>query len=415
MKKFFTLALFAITALAPIKAQEAEESEDKLKCNLYGFIRTDLFYNSRDNVAGFNDIFYLYPMDENLDAMGNDLNGDSNSGIFSFITRLGLDLSGPKVGNAKTIGKIEMDLGGYSNFNFLLRLRHAYVNMAWESGHTLLVGQTWHPLFGTVMPYMNNVSTGAPYQPFARSPQLRYQYKTGGWQFIAAAMYQLQYTSFGPDGVSNRYQLDSCTPELYGGLDYYTSNGWQFGGGVDLLTLTPRTESVVGGNRYVVDEVMSALSGEVHLRYHNEKFNLGAKTIYGSALDGMTMLGGYGVTSISGGNEQQEYTPLHNSTTWVNITYGTTWKPMLFVGYTKNLGSTEALVSADKIYGRGTDIDQLLGINLGLVYSKPNWNVGVEAATTTAWYGDINIATGRVVDTHDVTNLRVTTQFTYLF
>ncbi len=388
----------------------------KFNYDLYGFVRTDFFYNSRDCLAPFNDIFYLMPYDVELDPAGEDINDTSSAGVFAFITRVGLDIKGPKVGKATTTAKIEMDFGGYSDYNFLLRLRHAYVNMNWEEKcHTLIVGQTWHPLFGTVMPYISNVSTGAPFQPFARSPQLRYEYRTNGWVFLAAALYQMQYTSSGPIGSTNDYQIDSCIPELYGGFDYYSDGGFQFGGGIYSLSLAPRNTSEVGGATYKVDELMTAVSGEVHLRYNNGKLNIGAQSIYASALDGMAMMGGYGVTSISGENEQQEYTALHNSTTWLNITYGTVWKPSIFVGYTKNLGSNEALISADKIYGRGIDVDQLLGLNVGLTYNKPSWSVGVEGGTSTAWYGDLDLATGRVSNTHDVTNLRIVGNMTYFF
>ncbi len=426
--------LISLTTLAPQAAIAAEvQSESivvedveadipapidtkKFSTNLYGFVRTDFFYNSRESLAPFNDIFYLMPLDVDIDPLGEDINDTSSAGIFAFITRVGIDIKGPNVGKATATAKVEMDFGGYSDFNMLLRLRHAYVNLNWEEkGNTLIVGQTWHPFFGTVMPYISNVSTGAPFQPFGRSPQLRYEYRTGGLVLTGAALYQMQYTSSGPNGSSNDYQIDSCIPELFAGFDYYSDGGFQFGGGVDLLNLAPRTSSTINGVSYKVNELMTALSGEVHLRYHNDKLNIGAKSIYASAMDCMAMMGGYGVTSISGENGEQEYAAIHNSTTWVNITYGKVWKPTLYVGYTKNLGTNEALVSTDLMYGLGLNIDQLLGVNLGLTYNKPSWSVGVECSTSTAWYGDINLATGRVNNTHDVTNLRIASNMTYYF
>lgn len=411
MKQLYALLL--ATILLPTTLLANEESNKKF--DFYGFIRTDLFYNSRDNVAGFNEIFYLYPMDVELDAAGNDLNGDSTSGIFAFITRLGVNLNPHKIGSASVSGKVEVDFGGYGSFNMLLRLRHAYFDVAWESGHSLIFGQTWHPLFGNVMPYMNNVSTGAPYQPFSRAPQIRYTYKNGGLELLAAAMCQIQYNSSGPNGTSNEYQLNSSIPEVYIGGNYYADK-MQFGGGINILTIAPRTTSTIGDQTYSVDETMTSVSGEVHLRYTNNKFHIGAKTIYASALDHMAMLGGYGVTSIDSTNGEQQYAPLHNSTTWVNITYGKKWKPSLFVGYTKNLGSSEALISTDKIYGRGLDIDQLLGINAGFTYNPSSaLSFGLEYSPTVAWYGDINLSSGRVYNTHDITNHRVVGTATYYF
>ena len=64
--------------------------------------------------------------------------------------------------------------------------RQAYVNLDWGKS-AVLVGQTWHPLFGDVSPQMLNLSTGAPFQPFNRSPQIRYRYTSGkGLQLTGA-------------------------------------------------------------------------------------------------------------------------------------------------------------------------------------------------------------------------------------
>ncbi len=409
MKKIYPLLLLLTISLVTTTTKAAEKSEEKpFGFKPYGFIRTDFYYNSRDCVASVNDIFNLYPYDTDyeVDANGEDLRDYSSSGFFAFITRAGLDVRTPDVFNAKATGKIEIDFGGYGTENTLLRLRQAYMNLAWESGSNLILGQTWHPLFGEVAPQMMNISTGAPFQPFSRSPQVRYSYlMDAGVKFTAAAMCQLQYKSNGPDGKSNSYQLHSGIPEFYAGVDYY-SGGWMFGAGVDVLNIKPRTESTNDiGEIYKVDERMTSVSAEMHLRYRNSMWNIAAKSIYASALDHTTMLGGYGVSAIDSETGEQEYTPLHNSTTWINIIYGTKWQPSLFVGYTKNLGATKDIVD-NTIYGSGTDIDQLLGCNAGLTYRLPHWSFGVEYSYTNAWYGDITVR-GAVENTHSVCNHRV--------
>lgn len=406
MKKLLLL-LFSLSLL-PVAAQEK-------KFNFYGFVRTDFFYDSRSSVASCNELFYLYPLAEELDANGNDLNEQSTMGFFSFVTRLGVDVTGQKIGNAEASAKVEVDFGGFSSSYTLLRIRQAYLNLAWRDGeHSLLVGQTWHPLFGSVAPTVANLATGSPFQPFSRTPQFRYTYKNGGFSALFAALSQFQYTSSGPNGTSMQYFTNGCVPELYLGADYKTG-GFLIGAGLDLVTISPRTEYTDdNGDTYKVNEIMSALSGEIHLKYHNNKFNLAAKSLLASSLDHTLLLGGYGVTSVSSTGEQ-EYTPLHHSTTWLNITYGNKWRPSLFVGYTKNLGSSEELYSVDKIYGRGVNIDQLLGVNLGVTYILPNFTVGVEYSSTTAWYGDINLKSGRVENTQDYTNNRVVGVVTYFF
>lgn len=428
MRKFYTAFLALLIALPAVaKDETTEKKESKYSYKFYGFIRTDLAYNSRESLAGCNDIFYLYPLDIELDSQGNDLNDISSLGFFSFASRVGVDVKGGEVGKAAASAKFETDFAGYGINNMLLRIRHAYVNLDWKSGSSLLVGQTWHPLFGEVMPYITNLSTGAPFQPFSRAPQVRYQHKLGSMKFTAAAMCQLQYTSNGPNGKSNEYMVNSCIPEVYLGADYY-NGGFQLGGGVNMLNLKPRTEhNIYDPNdktkiieTYKVDELMTAISGEVHMRYYTKKLKVGMKSLYASSLDYAYIIGGYGVTADSG-NYEKNYTPFHNSTTWVNVTYGTTWVPSLYVGYTKNLGTTKELSQTSEIYGSGIDnelgtgIDQMLGVSLGLSYKRPSWTVGLEYSNTTAWYGDINLKSGRVNNTHDVANNRIAAIMVYFF
>ncbi|MFR9621133.1 MAG: hypothetical protein SNH63_07970 [Rikenellaceae bacterium] len=409
MKRLLTFCVAVCCCVAAV-AQESSYNYD-----FYGFVRGDFYYNNRANVAAVNELFYLYPLDESFDALGEDLNETSSSSFYSFVTRLGLDVQGPNVGSAVASAKVEVDFGGYGNYNTLLRIRQAYLNLAWKSGNALLVGQTWHPLFGSVMPSIANLSTGSPFQPFNRSPMVRYQYGSAcGVKLTAAAIYQLQYTSSGENGSSNEYLAHSCIPELYVGADYSTG-GLLVGGGVDLLNLTPRTQSTYNGATYKVDEYLTALSGEVHARYVKDKFAISAKSLYASALDHTLMFGGYAVTSISTIDGTQEYTPIRNSTSWLNVSYGKVWKPYIFVGYIKNLGTSQAIDSSAIMYGRALNIDQLLGAYCGVSYNQPHWSVALEYSSTTAWYGDIDLSTGRVENTHDVSNNRVVGVLTYLF
>lgn len=99
----------------------------------------------------------------------------------------------------------------------------------------------------------------------------------------------------------------------------------------------------------------------------------------------------------------------------MNITYGDKWKPTLFVGYTKNLGTSKQLVSNKTIYGMGLDVDQLLTTSLGFSYNLPHWQFGFEGSVCTAWYGDLKKDNGKVDSTHNVKNFRVLGLMMYYF
>lgn len=378
----------------------------------YGQVRTDIYYNSRANVETVDGLFYMYPKDKVLDENGKDLNATANGSFYTLYSRLGIDVTGPKLGCAKTSAKIEADFRGSGTSYSTIRLRHAYLNLDW--GHSaLLLGQTWHPLFGSVSPQILNLSVGAPFQPFGRAPQIRYRYTHKKIQLTGAAIWQSQYLSQGIIGKSQTYIKNSCVPEFYIGLDY-KSNGWIAGAGIELLSLKPRTESVENGKTYKVDERITTLSYEGHVKYSNKDWLVGAKTVLGSNLTQTSMLGGFGIKSINKQTKEQKYTPIQVSSSWLNIVYGQKWKPGVFLGFAKNLGTSSALAS-EKLYGTGTNIDRVTTVGAELTYNISHWKFGVEYTYTSAAYGSLNTKNGKIIDTHSIGNNRIVGVAMFMF
>lgn len=377
----------------------------------YGQIRTDLYYNSRANQETVDGLFYMYPLDKKPDAGGKDLNATANGSFYTLYTRLGVDVAGPRLGNAKTSAKVEVDFRGSGTTYSTVRIRHAYLNLDWTRS-ALLLGQAWHPLFGDVSPQVLNLSTGAPFQPFSRAPQIRYRYRTGAVQLTGAAIWQSQYPSVGPGNAKSQdYIKNSCIPEIYAGIDYRTKN-WLVGAGIELLSLKPRTESKMDANIYKVDERITTLSYEAHLKYTNEDWLIAAKSIMGSNLTQVSMLGGYGIKSVDPRTGEQEYAPILNSSSWLNIVYGHKWKPGIFLGYMKNLGTGDAVT---RLYGTGTDVGQLTTAGAELTYNVAHWKFGLEYTLSTAWYGSMDASNGRVKDTHSVCNNRIVGVAMFMF
>ena len=60
--------------------------------------RQDLYYNSRANQETVDGLFYMYPLDKRLDANGKDMNATANGSFYPFYTRIGVDVTGPKLG-----------------------------------------------------------------------------------------------------------------------------------------------------------------------------------------------------------------------------------------------------------------------------------------------------------------------------
>ena len=111
---------------------------------------------------------------------------------------------------------------------------------------------------------------------------------------------------------------------------------------------------------------------------------------------------------------EQKYTPIRFSSSWLNVVYGQKWKPGVFVGYAKNLGTSDELYAPDgkaQLYGTGTNLDQLVTAGAELTYNVPHWKFGLEYTLSSAWYGSLNTSSGKIKDTHAVCNTRLLTKF----
>ncbi|MBM6712455.1 hypothetical protein H6A36_01490 [Phocaeicola coprocola] len=378
----------------------------------YGQVRTDLFYNTRSNSETVDGLFYMYPLDENLDPNGHDLNGVGNGNFYTLYTRLGVDVTGPMLGKAKTSAKVEVDFRGSGTTYSLFRIRHVYFNLDWGKS-ALLVGQTWHPLYGDVAPEILNLNMGAPYQPFSRAPQIRYRFTSNNFMLTAAAIWQSQYLSVGPKTnkpgetstqKSQEFMKKSCVPEFYLGVDYKRP-GLIAGAGLHVSSITPRTQSETEDAVYFVNERVTGISGEAHVKYTKENWLVSAKTVLGTNLTQTSTVGGYGITSIDEVTGKQQYSPLRTSSTWVNVAYGKKWRPALFFGYLKNLGATKE-VPYDTL-GTGTTLDQLFTGTAELTYNIPHWKFGAEYSLCNAWYGDEFDAKAKAINSHSILNHRI--------
>lgn len=120
---------------------------------------------------------------------------------------MGVRIAGPEILKAKTSANIEADFAGDLGVNpAMLRVRQANAVFNWSKS-SLLVGQTWHPFWsGKVFPTVGGLNTGCPFQPFNRSPQIRFDYKPSAKFVLSAAMVsEFQYKSYGFTKIDSMY------------------------------------------------------------------------------------------------------------------------------------------------------------------------------------------------------------------
>lgn len=429
------MALLSVSAsaIAAVDGNSKGEVREHLQNHykFYGFVRNYMAYDSRESVSGTGDLFYYLPKDQNLNELGDDLNRRNSFRFLSLTSRVGVDVSGYQIGNTAIGGKIEADFyAGLSGVTgtATLRLRQAYLTLGWKDlplhGETkaavnLKIGQAWHPMAADLCPVFT-LETGAPFGPFSRTPQITMDANLGEhFMLTASALWQMQYNSTGPDGASANYMKYACTPEGYLGVTF-KAGGWMARVGANVLSIKPRTTGT--GGAYLtgedgkeswkeatvkVSDRITTVSPFVYMQYVKGKFAVKAKTIYASAGEHFNIQGGYGVTQKFEGEGQDghwEYTPTHSSSTWVTVSYGKKWVPMIMAGYYQNFGTARDLLVES---GKGSEsslyfsknsfknLNRLYRVAPSIVYNLGKLSIGLDYEFSGAQFGQEKDAEGK--------------------
>jgi hypothetical protein len=212
MRKLF---LVFILIIPMVSAFAQEENEKKFGVQFTGFVKADIFFDTRQTVAVRQGHFLLYPAAPLFDTNGVDVNARPNFNMLTIQTRLRTNITGPDVLGAKLSGAIEGEFFGMSNADINgFRLRHAFVKLDWKKSQ-LLIGQYWNPMFITkCFPGTVSFNTGAPFLPFARNPQINFLYRAGKVNLYGTAYAQVDFVSNGPAGPSVNYLSNTAIPAL---------------------------------------------------------------------------------------------------------------------------------------------------------------------------------------------------------
>ncbi len=411
MSKKFILAIALLAASLNAGAQDAQ-------FKWYGFIRNYAVADSRESVYGTEDFFYYLPKDRNV-VDGQDLNSQRTFAFAAITSRLGLDVTGYEIEGWKVGAKLEADFyAGVSGVTgtALFRLRQAFLTMN-KNAFTLKVGQAWHPMAAD-MPHVFALNTGAPFGPFSRTPQATVDLKLSNeLTLTASALWQMQYTSAGPNGASADYIKYAGTPEVYLGLGY-KANGFAAKAGVDVLSIKPRHDD---GHQKVSDRI-TTVSPFLYAEYSKGLFSVKAKTIFAQAGEHMNLNGGYGVTSVTA-DGSYEYAPTRNSSSWVSFSYGKKAQFVLFGGYVRNFGTAKELISSDKNHlffskNSFSNMNRMFRVSPEFIYNLGKVAFGLEYELTGVQYGTFGTNDVRGLATenlHWIRNHRLQLMVKYTF
>ncbi len=408
MKKTFTITTAVL--LLNISALFGQ-GKDSLKFAFSGFTRFDYWNDTRVTDDAIEGIFSLVPSPKLLDSYGNDLNAHASGNGLAVSSRIRLNIGGTQILGANLSSLLEADFTGSSGSS-RVRLRHAAITLAWPRS-SLLMGSYWHPMVvPETFPSILGLSTGAPFQAFNRSPQLTFNYKVSKAFWVAAtASWESDYTSDGPDGYSSKYLRNTSLPDFTLHLKF-VSPKLSMGVLGDLFVLRPRISTISPLNPTLTKEAtatVTSFSYQGYIKYTSNKLFVTAKAMVGQNLAHFLMLGGYGTTSINAQTGAEEYTPFNHLYTFLNIGYGSSVKPSIFIGYAKNLGTDKTIVGTTKnIYGRSLNIASLVRIAPNISWTIKNLMLAAEVEYTNAQYGTFEFPSkGKLIDRYRVSNTRV--------
>jgi hypothetical protein len=414
---FVLLAITFIIILSTLQFPfflSAQTTDQPPYIKLNGYVRNDIFFDNRESVNALNGLFLFFPAPENKLTDGKDANANPSLAILAISSRFNLTFRTPDILNAKVSGRLEADFTLYSGATGM-RLRHAYGQLAWKNTK-LLLGQTWIPAFvENCIPTVAGLATGAPYQEFARNPQIRLTQQVGKMELLAAVVSQMDYASPGPEGTSPVYMRRAIVPEIDLGASFGNEH-WLIGALGSVKTLKPRKfTDGKNGNRFNTNETLTTFNIKGYAKYYTEKWALKASATYGENMGENLMQGGYAVTKLDTLTGKEQYTPSSGIYSWLNFVYGKKWQGSLTVGYGQNFGFDKSLNRYDLIWGRALDIEKMYRIVPSVFYNIGKFQLALEYELNSAYYGTLNLVNGKVEHSKPVIGHRILFATSFFF
>lgn len=432
----FSKLLF-LTLIPGILCSTEEKLPDlhnDFEINLSGYVKLDAFFDSRQNVDFREGFDLLYPKPRLIDPCTgcSDINDHKQFTMVPFETRLAVDFKGPKINDIKVFGRIEADFvgafdeasAGIANVNVssatTFRLRKAYLELDWVN-MTLLFGQFFHPLlFTDCYPDVISYNNGNPIEIYSRNPQVRFSYfQDKNFEVILTALAEaIEFCSNGPIGDTPTYFREAAVPNFNFAFKKYLSEKNILNFSFDYKRLTPR---IVSDKGCKVHENINSVITAIGYTHQSTKNRICAKTYYAQNGTMFGTLGGYAVSAQNPVTQERKYTNLNAWGIWLDVeSIHGAFTPGFFIGYVKNLGSSQPLYNDPKLgfitYTNelAQNIDNVFRVCPRLFWDRNGVRFAGELECTSAAYGTLT-KSGKVINTDPVTNVRFLFAAYYFF
>jgi len=261
-------------------------------------------------------------------------------------------------------------------------------------------------------------SAGAPFQPFARVPQIRITQKlTKNNLLLLYLNAQRDALTLGINGTSAEYMRQSMSPEM--GLQYIfdiqktdkkntaTSHNIYTGLGFNFKRIVPR---LMTADTIATKKGLNSLSGIAFFHYEyliNKQIKTGFK-LKASFIQNSyeyLMIGGYAIKEYETNvpldfKKNYDYTNLNTLSFWGDIYLNyRSWEVGLFGGYCKNLGSFNPVQDYENLlsyYTRVQNADFMYRLSMRLKYTANKLQFCLEPEYTSAVYGTSLTPSGKI-------------------
>jgi len=342
-----------------------------------GFVKSEYIYDTRQIVGAREADQLLYPApDPNPDSDDDAVDAD-NLLFFPFFSRLRISVDDlPEALGAEITGLFETDFYGPNNATLnTLRIRRLFAKMAWEN-REVVFGMEWSPLFTmAVTPQTVASATGAPFQPFARHPQIRYTAKTENLRVIGVLAQQRDaFVDAGPDGPSAKPQQLAAIPGAHLHLQY-VQGATVVGGGAHYKWIRPFPT----GYRFGAGAV------QAYAKVGSEALEVRGKATFGGSMRDHLMMSGYVARSDG---DDFDFKALNIVSGWLDVHKPGAVSPGIYLGYLQNLGTSDDGLNASEwtFFARDPNIDHAWRVAPRLALNYGRLRFALEADITSALY-----------------------------
>jgi hypothetical protein len=365
------ILLLATFLLAPVETAAQDVS-------FSGFVKSEYIYDSRQIVGAREGNLYLYPaFDPDPDSDDDAVDAD-NLLFFPFFSRLRISIDDlPEALGAEVTGFFETDFYGPGNATLnTLRIRRLFAKMAWEN-REVLFGMEWSPLFTiAVFPQTVATATGAPFQPFARHPQIRYTAKSGNLRLIGVLSQQRDaFVDAGPEGPGAKPQQLATIPGAHFHVQYI-QGATVLGGGMHYKWLRP----------FPTGERFGAGAVQAYAKAGGPDLEVRGKATFGGSMRDHLMTSGY--VARPDDNDDFDFKALNIVSGWLDVHKPGAVSPGIYLGYLQNLGTADDGLDADEwtFFARSPNVDYAWRVAPRLALNYGALRFALEADITSALY-----------------------------